>query len=1175
MKLKILSQSIVIVFIAFSLSFAKDGKLKKVASLNKQNQAEELTHFSKFNINNLSTFIYNNGEADISNLQSSGFEYPKGTDKFVGFKSGLLWGARLAGSGITVGGSSYNSSLLGGRIKDDGTPQDTSDPSVRVYRVRLDFAETDLSSEIEDELLSESVIRSQYQKDWNEWPANFGAPFDDIDKDGFYNPTIDIPGVPGAHQTLWFVANDFDTAQSQSLYDSDPMKVELQVTIWGYNVPGPYENVLFKKYKLINKGSNILNEMYFSFWSDLDLGNASDDCIGVDTLLNLKYVYNGDEFDEDYSSPFYQKGYYGTVIPSAGFQILQGPIVESVNDNAFVDGKEIAGYKNIDLYSFSFDTNDPSGWEYVYYGIIIYNRMRGLIGTTGSPPIIPEQLGGGFSILPYSGNPITGEGWIQTMNEPPKDVRGMLSSGPFTMKPGDTQEMVVAQIAALGKDRLNSIALLKHYASILQNDYPKLNSAAPFKSIHEITPTITKNEYSSYDIIELNIERNQSIESFSTEGYKFQGYNIYQLHDSTEIISAGHKIFTYDIVDEVTNIYGNSYDPKTGYFVYDKIQTGSNSGIPKHVTIPKDYITNSAFLKGKTYYFGISSYFYNKDNSKVFESQLNLIKAVFQEDLPGPNYLESIESERIAGNSDVIIITEIMNPYELTGDTYEVKFGEQHFYVDENGEWVKTNYADSIGNSLNKPIDQSASRLIPLPSIYAENKTLDLHFTLEVNSPDSNKVDGVKITLPEGIKINSASYNYIHAFINRRGNISGQTILFGSDVKSGWGSFGGGETFSVNIDFVEPTFNVEYEIYDDGRSEDLLNYYGDSTLYFLGNGTVNAYGTVKLTGEIGHKFKKEKYWKLYNKTKDKDVVEHNTILSGRDVNLYSSASYGYEPIVEGFRIKIEGSFEAPINYYSLELESPLGLTTLSSLYTPNTGTLAIANYTIFGNVPTSAAYANFLVGTADVKQLQQDYELRFTGVYDQGTTINGQTIYQVVSGGQMATCFRMVSAAALATNPLNPNPGTAAPFLVRIPFEVWNVDDPANPYQVNLTYRDRVRNGTEDPFWAWNPSNRMYPIIVNSPYDSTQVIQVDNGPDEFNALATWVLVFYGTNYDVGQVVKIIYANPIQYTDLYSFTTPNPPSEKISPNKYAVFQNYPNPFNPNTKIRYFIPEEGMS
>jgi hypothetical protein len=200
--------------------------------------------------------------------------------------------------------------------------------------------------------------------------------------------------------------------------------------------------------------------------------------------------------------------------------------------------------------------------------------------------------------------------------------------------------------------------------------------------------------------------------------------------------------------------------------------------------------------------------------------------------------------------------------------------------------------------------------------------------------------------------------------------------------------------------------------------------------------------------------------------------------------------------------------------------------------------------------------------------------LRFTGVYDAGTVKNGVTVYQVVSGGSMATCFRMVSGAALATNPLNPNYGTADPFLIRIPFEVWNVDDPANPYQVNLTYRDRVRDGSEDPFWAWNPTNRMYALIVNTPYDADQVIQVDGGPDAFNDLATWVLVMYGTNYTEGgdDVVKINYANPIQFgKDSYKFTTQgvnySKNQAKADIEKINVF---PNPYygvNPNEINKY--------
>ncbi len=46
-----------------------------------------------------------------------------------------------------------------------------------------------------------------------------------------------------------------------------------------------------------------------------------------------------------------------------------------------------------------------------------------------------------------------------------------------------------------------------------------------------------------------------------------------------------------------------------------------------------------------------------------------------------------------------------------------------------------------------------------------------------------------------------------------------------------------------------------------------------------------------------------------------------------------------------------------------------------------------------------------------------------------------------------------------------------------------------NQFQVNLAFRDRVRDGSEDPFYAWNPNDRMYAVIVNSPYNPNQVIQ--------------------------------------------------------------------------------------
>ena len=103
----------------------------------------------------------------------------------------------------------------------------------------------------------------------------------------------------------------------------------------------------------------------------------------------------------------------------------------------------------------------------------------------------------------------------------------------------------------------------------------------------------------------------------------------------------------------------------------------------------------------------------------------------------------------------------------------------------------------------------------------------------------------------------------------------------------------------------------------------------------------------------------------------------------------------------------------------------------------------------------------------------------------------------------------------------------------------------------------------------------MYAVIINSPYDPTQIIQVENGPDPYNASATWVTVHYGTNYHLDDVVTIIYRRPVEFgIDKFTFNTPPAGviEEELFPESFKVFQNYPNPFNPTTTFRYSIPTQ---
>lgn len=190
-----------------------------------------------------------------------------------------------------------------------------------------------------------------------------------------YNPNIDIPGIPGADQTLWFVANDLDSITCTKFHGSPPMGIELQVTAWGYRDIDIIDNSLFKKIILINKSKNTFEDMYASIWNDSDLGEAGDDFIGCDTLLNLGYTYNGDDHDI----------YFKYNPPAVGFKFLQGPIINGTqNDEGRFLGRIITGKKNLLLTSFPYVGkcdplyHEPTFDNYENGTLRWYNLMQGL-----------------------------------------------------------------------------------------------------------------------------------------------------------------------------------------------------------------------------------------------------------------------------------------------------------------------------------------------------------------------------------------------------------------------------------------------------------------------------------------------------------------------------------------------------------------------------------------------------------------------------------------------------------------------------------------------------------------------------------------------------------------------------------------------------------------------------
>jgi len=652
------------IFLLFFFTSIFSFGQKKTNSLVTENT--ESGHTAKFNINNISTYIRNNGDCDLDPNNDSGFEFPQGIGKYIVYESGIVWGGKINGK-IHVGGNSYNQGIIGGRILENGTSQNPNDLDVRVFRVRSDYNTANLTLEIEDEQLFENDIRAQYEKDWIEWPAEYGAPFNDIDNNGIYDPEIDIAGVPGADQTLWYVANDFDTAQCRDLYGSDPMKLEIQVTVWGYkNRSLPYNDVMFKKYKLINKNDKNIDSMFISKWSDPDVGGAGDDYVGCDTLLDLSFSYNGDDDDTK----------YGSTIPAVGYQFLQGPLIDGdATDVGIKNGEGIIGKKNIGMSAFSFFIggddvyNDPDLGNYEYGTLAIYNIMQGLPSNFSKPFIDPTNgLNTKFTL---AGDPINQSGWTDGILHGPGDRRMITTSGPFTLAADDTQEVIMAEISSVGKDRLNSVKILKYYAGLLQ----KYHSANPVQLPNLNSPIVEKIE--SRDGIFLSWDDEslyQNIEQYDSNGYKFQGYNVYQLYSAISLKENAKRIATFDIVDGITAINGTvmSDDGKP----IDGIQQfGSDSGISREFFISKDHINDDELIKGKEYYFGVSAYTYNEDsvNNNNKESQITSIRVNYIRELSGPNYGDTLEVKHTKGIGGAVFPI-VKRPSAMTGLDYKISF---------------------------------------------------------------------------------------------------------------------------------------------------------------------------------------------------------------------------------------------------------------------------------------------------------------------------------------------------------------------------------------------------------------------------------------------------------------------------------------------------------------------
>ncbi|MFQ5583030.1 MAG: T9SS type A sorting domain-containing protein, partial [Calditrichia bacterium] len=710
-----------------------------------------------FNVHNWAYWQYHDGRSGVDPDGNSGGIYPRGTAGVV-FQDGIIWGG-IVNNKIQVGGQTYSIGTQAGWITESGTPIDPNDARVRIYRIRSDWRtltgaqiaqdaqEVNRLPSLNDvtEAMTTDII-NQYADDWKNWPVDLGAPWVDKNNNGVYDPVLDEngaaiaadgdhPGIANADMVIWYVINDLDAGRVSNLYASDPIGLEMQVTMWGYNQPNAVlGQLIFKKYLIINKAGPVIDSTYLAQWCDPDLGNFSDDVVGNDSTLSLGFAYNGFETDNAFDE-------FNLAPAAMGYDFFQGPILQGIagedkNNNGVDDAEDWAifnldsvgpGFINLPMTSFSYYSAGNEEWTdprlRSYDGTLEwYNALRGFITTTdvlNPTPFTHRETGkptkfplNGDPNLPHSAtNDVDGQG----ANFSPADRRFALCSGPFVMQPGDSQEVVVALVGGSSgppspNGQIKSVNKVKENDAAAQLLFDGLFSGVPKPPAPPkiLTEDITPLENEIVISWGNHPDAISATEDPVIAGYAFEGYNVYQLPTSSSSLDQAVRVATFDVVNGVETIFAKRFLPEFGTIVEIPVQFGKDSGIQRSITIDKNFLTGGALFPGNTYYFAVTAYNYNPNpeliEDKALETGATILPITTQSTMPGVRYssdpLDQLEIDASGANSDGQVEVVVIDPKKTTGHDYELFFKEFEKYtpiLDSTGHQIGTDTTVLLG----------------------------------------------------------------------------------------------------------------------------------------------------------------------------------------------------------------------------------------------------------------------------------------------------------------------------------------------------------------------------------------------------------------------------------------------------------------------------------------------
>ncbi len=566
--------------------------------------------------------------------------------------------------------------------------------------------------------------------------------------------------------TMYWVFNDKGNVHTET--QGEPIGMEIQAQMFGFATNDEINNMTFCNYVLINRGTLTLENTYFAQWVDTDLGNSQDDFVGCDVMRGLGYSYNGDNNDESSTSG---PG-YGIQPPAIGVDFFEGPYQDSDGiNNAYGIGEGEAlnglGYLNpldsltangidsiIDnerfgMRRFLFHNNSQGSTGDPTFAVEYYNLMRS-IWITGQDMIFGgtgfNQSGLGLPadfMFPGDTDPLhwgtngidpnygIPGGWTEeNEGNAPQDRRFVQSAGPFTLDPGEFNNITVGVVyarAATGGP-FASVELLRQAddkaQSLFENCFRLLEGPnAPDLTAQELDKEIIlylrNTSPFSNNLGELYTELDPTIPPFDTTGaandqlYRFQGYQVFQLKNSGVSVSdienpeLSRLVFQSDLEDfeeqgsPIGQIINYEFDPQIGLPVPTEKVNGTNEGIKHSIRLTNDQFASgdTRLVNFKKYYYVAVAYGYNN----------------YQEYNPNPAQLSGQAFPYLRGRSgpsgDIQPITVI--PHKPVPEQFGTVFTAQY------GDGVQITRLEGAGNGGNVLTPNASSiEAIIAPPVY-------------------------------------------------------------------------------------------------------------------------------------------------------------------------------------------------------------------------------------------------------------------------------------------------------------------------------------------------------------------------------------------------------------------------------------------------------------------------